>query len=103
MTVTVRDISLTLTLSRQVFVHGYRRQDGAIPQVILTNKLMVSKDNYTPKFLFAGMNHSPFGEIRHFETEIGDLRESCSSDEKISFGEGGEGMDGTWRCTRDYQ
>ena len=27
-------------------------------------------------------NPSPFGEIRRFETKIGDLRESCRFDEK---------------------
>ena len=34
-------------------------------------------------------NHSPFGEIRRFETKIGDLRESCRFDEKMF--KGGEG------------
>ena len=33
-------------------------------------------------------NHSPFGEIRRFETKIGDLRESCRFDEKIFMGWG---------------
>ena len=34
-------------------------------------------------------NHSSFGEIRHLETKIGDLCESCRSNEKIIFvGEG---------------
>ena len=33
-------------------------------------------------------NPSPFGEIRRFETKIGDLRESCRFDEKC-FLEGG--------------
>ena len=33
-------------------------------------------------------NHSPFGEIRRFETKIGDLRESCRFDEKIFLGGG---------------
>ena len=42
-------------------------------------------------------NHSSLGEIRCFETEIGDLRLSCRSDEKIFLGV--RGMDGTWRYT----
>ena len=37
--------------------------------------------------LYRHENHSPFGEIRRFETKIGDLRESCRFDEKI-FGGG---------------
>ena len=47
-------------------------------------------------------NHSFFSEIRHFETKIGDLRESCRSNEKKNIFWGG-GMDRTWRYTRDYQ
>ena len=35
-------------------------------------------------------NHSPFGEIPRFETKMGDLRQSCRSDEKI-FSWGGHG------------
>ena len=46
------------------------------------------------KCLFRHENHSPFGEIRRFETKIGDLRESCRSDEKIFFWGG---------CVRDME
>ena len=34
-------------------------------------------------------NPSPLGDNRHFETKIGDLRESCRFDEKLFLGGGG--------------
>jgi len=34
-------------------------------------------------------NPIPFGEIRRFETKIGDLRESCRSEEFLFWGRGG--------------
>ena len=63
------------------------------------------------QFLFFHENHSPFAEIRRFETEIGDLRESCRSVEIYLFIYlfihsfiyfWGGSMVGTWRYTRDY-
>lgn len=52
MAVNIRDINLTLSLSRQVFVHGYSWQDGSVPQVLLRNNTHCLKIIPTLKCLF---------------------------------------------------